>query len=324
MKRDVTFDIMKGLGILLVIIGHTNDIPYIVNNFIFSFHMPLFFLLSGYFYSPQKNNILIKKMQKRLLVPYIFTGFIIILLNIIIATNSKNYDLIWRSIIAVFYGTGSKHTSLYWGDMPYIGPIWFLLALFWAKLVWNFIIRTNANLKINLTIALIVSFFSTLIDRYYINLPFGFLPGMSAIIFIAIGHEIKNYEPPFWMIVILLGCWGVCIFHSQLYMVRCWYGHYFLDIFGAIGGTLFVFYLSRLLNKKFIASTLSWFGINSMAILCFHTIDLQSGFIDAFPWYVTIPLRISLYSIVTWGLFKVNVIRKIYGINQCSIYIKDA
>lgn len=320
MKRDVTFDIMKGLGILLVIIGHTNDIPYILNNFICSFHMPLFFLLSGYFYSPQKNNILIKKNAKRLLSPYVFTGFIIIFLNIVIATNSNNYNLIWKSIIAVLYGTGSKHTSLYWGDMPYIGPIWFLLALFWAKLIWNYIVKINAKSDVKLIVALLISFLATLLDRYFINLPFSFLPGLSAIIFIAIGQEIKNYKLPIWTKVFLLGCWGVCIFHSQLYMVRCWYGHYFLDILGALGGTLFFFYLSRFTKMRFIASALSWFGINSMAILCFHTIDLQCGFIDSFPWYVTIPVRIIIYSVVTLGLFKVGFIRKIYGINQCSIY----
>lgn len=41
-------DIAKGLAIILVIIGHTAPFGSIARNTIFSFHMPLFFLLSGY------------------------------------------------------------------------------------------------------------------------------------------------------------------------------------------------------------------------------------------------------------------------------------
>ena len=49
-KRVTYIDIAKGLAILCVIIGHTTqyiDIG-IINPFVFSFHMPLFFVLSGW------------------------------------------------------------------------------------------------------------------------------------------------------------------------------------------------------------------------------------------------------------------------------------
>ena len=42
-------DISKGIGILLVIIGHCVYIGGSIHNWIFSFHMPLFFILSGMF-----------------------------------------------------------------------------------------------------------------------------------------------------------------------------------------------------------------------------------------------------------------------------------
>lgn len=41
-KRESTIDIMKGIGILLVIAGHTN-LDNISKHVIMSFHMPLFF-----------------------------------------------------------------------------------------------------------------------------------------------------------------------------------------------------------------------------------------------------------------------------------------
>lgn len=47
-QRDYTIDIMKGITILLMIYAHISDTE-IINRIIFSFHMPLFFVLGGYF-----------------------------------------------------------------------------------------------------------------------------------------------------------------------------------------------------------------------------------------------------------------------------------
>lgn len=56
--RDATFDVMKGVAILLVIVGHLHQSADVGDLFvykaikrcIFSFHMPLFFILAGYFF----------------------------------------------------------------------------------------------------------------------------------------------------------------------------------------------------------------------------------------------------------------------------------
>lgn len=48
-KRDITFDIMKGVAILAMIAGHC-FIPLKLHHFIYIWHMPLFFMVSGYFF----------------------------------------------------------------------------------------------------------------------------------------------------------------------------------------------------------------------------------------------------------------------------------
>ena len=45
--RNETIDIMKGIGIILVIIGHMQD-SFCIHKFIFSFHMPLFLLATSF------------------------------------------------------------------------------------------------------------------------------------------------------------------------------------------------------------------------------------------------------------------------------------
>lgn len=79
-KRDNTFDVAKGLGIILMMLCH-----YVLDNniIIYSFHMPMFFFISGYFHKPfvrldnfkqyTINNI------KRLLLPYVVTMVMLIM-----------------------------------------------------------------------------------------------------------------------------------------------------------------------------------------------------------------------------------------------------
>ena len=45
--REVLYDVIKGIGIILMVIGHTCGQP--LYNWIYSFHMPLFFIISGLF-----------------------------------------------------------------------------------------------------------------------------------------------------------------------------------------------------------------------------------------------------------------------------------
>ena len=48
MNRNENVSLAKGLGIILMVLGHTG-FSYYGNGFIYMFHMPLFFFLSGYF-----------------------------------------------------------------------------------------------------------------------------------------------------------------------------------------------------------------------------------------------------------------------------------
>ena len=51
-ERIAWIDAAKGIGILLVVLGHTFNIPVWLHNWIYSFHMPLFFLLAGLIIRP--------------------------------------------------------------------------------------------------------------------------------------------------------------------------------------------------------------------------------------------------------------------------------
>jgi fucose 4-O-acetylase-like acetyltransferase len=78
MTRDKSPDAIKGLCIILMVFGHTTYVGSLINllstinNFIYTFHMPLFLIVSGYFFnsnSDLKNRAI--KVILRIGVPYV-------------------------------------------------------------------------------------------------------------------------------------------------------------------------------------------------------------------------------------------------------------
>lgn len=71
-------DLTKGIAIFLMVCGHTS-IPLSISNWIWSFHMPLFFIISGILFNATKYpnfNLFIKKRGKTLIIPYINAPFL--------------------------------------------------------------------------------------------------------------------------------------------------------------------------------------------------------------------------------------------------------
>lgn len=74
MKRENWLDVAKGIGIILVIIGHSGA-PRAIVKFIYGFHMPLFFIIAGYLYDAEKwksrgIKSLIHKRFNNYILPY--------------------------------------------------------------------------------------------------------------------------------------------------------------------------------------------------------------------------------------------------------------
>lgn len=61
--RQTDIDIARALGIILVVLGHTRMLPSLVIKYIYGFHMPLFFTITGYlYYSPSSFSVAIKNI----------------------------------------------------------------------------------------------------------------------------------------------------------------------------------------------------------------------------------------------------------------------
>ena len=79
MERLSYVDSLKGIGILLVVMGHLLSpgelyLQSTVKQFVYSFHMPLFFFLSGLVYGLSRlsnSKVFLAKKITSLLIPYL-------------------------------------------------------------------------------------------------------------------------------------------------------------------------------------------------------------------------------------------------------------
>ena len=138
-QRIIWIDYAKAVAIFLVVLGHSfkplGGADLEVKNFIYSFHMPVFFFLSGYLY--KKSDIVfggyLKKNVRSLVFPYVLLNLLaaIIVLPVLLLTN--NYEIIVDSTTDMLIGAGHS----------FAGPAWFLLCLFWTKIISYFAFRSK-------------------------------------------------------------------------------------------------------------------------------------------------------------------------------------
>lgn len=272
-KRNIALDITKGIAILLVIVGHCGKIPYMpFRHLIFTFHMPLFFLVSGYFYKQRSLKKTLLKDIVHLGVPYVVTCIAILLFYLLSWVKTGNSKPFYYYASASLWGNGTEHTCRFLGDSPIIGAIWFLPALLVCKNTYNLLPS-----KSRLLFSSVIFVLATVIGRYLIFIPFSVLSGLSAIVFYAIGDffkGIKRIPLAYWIIGII--CWVMSFKYSRINLVQPRLDLYFVDVIGATTMSLLVYCISKSISKiPIISSSLSWVGKSSLLILCFHLIDLD-------------------------------------------------
>lgn len=169
-------DNLKAIGILAVILGHIAS-PF--GAFIFSWHMPLFFILAGFFikYELSTKEFIIKDF-KRLMIPYFIFALVGLALETIkrIALHRENLDYL-HEIQGIFI----------WMDIPslmntYGFVLWFLPALFFGR-VFLFLINKQV-ISILIQSIIILLLFSL---SFFVNLPFEIDNALNAVLFIFTG-----------------------------------------------------------------------------------------------------------------------------------------
>lgn len=292
MQRELKYDIAKGIAIILVIVGHGHCISHLTSSFIYSFHMPLFFIIAGVFYHERGIKESVRKDFRRLMVPYfVFAALAAMRFSMSNGVLQGDTQAIIDSIVAMCWMSGSEHHSLLFSDIPKVGAIWFLPTLFVCKNLYNILLRRVTNDRRKLMLVCILTSIAGVAGDNLVNLPFGILTGCGALVFYMAGNMLKTYKPTNAILAIGGGIWLACIFKSYLSMATNRYGCYPLDVIGAVAATILTVRFSDKIGKSRVGEYLAWMGRNSMVVLCMHFVTIL----------VDPNTRMGVHDVLTWN-----------------------
>jgi fucose 4-O-acetylase-like acetyltransferase len=282
---------LKCIGIIAVILGHISS-PY--GGFIFSWHMPLFFLLSGFFIKTECGPVdFFNKEFKRLIVPYfIFSLFALIMETIkrvLLDRAPLNFN---DEFVGVFIWMDM--------DMPitsYAFVLWFLPALFVARYITYIILKYIKNILIQAFIVL--SLFSI---SFTVQLPFAIDNGLNALLFVWFGYylygEGKNIWPVSFVVLSLIYLfYGV----PELNMALKNYDQIVLNILWSVSiASLLMLSVSKVKNIYWL---INLWGANTLILFTLHpyTNNISVVLLERFghpEWYFKLLLSLSMLQLV--------------------------
>lgn len=298
MPRDTKIDTLKFLLIFLVVLGHLSyhDYGLGINKLIYSFHMPLFVFLSGYFTKSEQENGVEDHRKKhakwavRILLIYLCAQAGHALLTLLLGGS-----LSWKMLI-----------------YPQLA-LWYLLCLvYWRVAVWTLFRNTDDRVLFVLSVFLsILSGIVPLNEELSFQRAFAFFPFFIAgFLFRKLGLMRWLDSVPVWKAIALS---AFCLVAARLipryYMPKFQYDT-FLDftircVQTAVGFVLCLalFRLSRLINLTRLAQ---W-GAYTLWIYIGHTYLIR----------LNIPKLLEGRFHITFNLFEALVLSTVY----CGIFI---
>ena len=280
-KRARYIDEAKGLGILCIVFLHYENgvIPGEANTFIGSFMITIFYIVAGWVMAmkgtAEPTRILAKKRFRSLGIPYLYWTGIILAFDIILWAFGY-YDN--------YFIAREAYKSLV---LRGIGTLWFLPALFFGEITWNWLSRHSPYLWILVLVAIVGyqyeynAFFASRISSLWniVKAPFYTLnSACTALICVAFGNGAYIVFRRFGLVDRKFGSFfmGLCMclvaYFSANYL-GCLLGplaNIFWGLFAPIIGPIgFILVLYALQNSKML-DYFDYWGRNSLSLMVTH------------------------------------------------------
>lgn len=236
-RRIIWIDWAKSVCMFLVVLGHCHIQPsqQLITQVIYSFHIPLFFFLSGLLCPKIFSLTSLIKDIRFIIVPYFIYGILQIVIHaLLIGEISLHY--LQHNI-----------SKLCIGFDPSIGAIWFLPALFICKQLFHLLQWAEQKSIITQFIILIISLCSAYFIPQSHNLPFFADSALIGLPFFLVGSKCfvlldeEKINNPIKIILVTIILFALTIILSKyngfVSIAICDYGNYFLlFILNAITG----------------------------------------------------------------------------------------
>ena len=270
MNRKTYIDYMRAFAILLVIAGHANAFNDPVKNWIYSFHMPLFFIISGLTLSEKKLSLkIVEKKVRVLLVPYIVWGLLY-------------SSLTPGNVVKICYGSYRSIASA--GSLT---SLWFLPTMFIAYFISQILIKIRKSV-LRLLFVMGVFLVGCYLPKIKEGYPWCLNIGFIAAAFIFAGYLIKELTDKRWSLGIMIagtmiGAAGTWMYHLNSVNVKS----YILMASGRIGnpawfvisslcGFIFIYFFSKIVEYYLPGNEIiSYLGQNTMTVFLINKPILQ-------------------------------------------------
>ncbi len=272
--RDMTVDILKGIFIIEMLIGHFT-IHAGLRAIIYSCHMVAFVFLSGYFYnSSRKFSDSLKKMVKSFLGPYLVFVVCALLLN------RNQWSIPWLKGELIKYFLGFSFAKNVLPGMASVGPVYFVLLLFAVRLLYMVIDKTVPNEFWKWSVTLLVSVFGVHLGQCGCWLPWSFDVALYCVIFYKLGlffrqkkivEYVKNHYPVYFL---LSPVWAYMIYAGGMEIAIRNYGQYGLVVIGSVTGILTIWIFADYIagHTLGVRAILNELGKDSIYLIIIHTL----------------------------------------------------
>ena len=196
-SREEWIDYLRGTGIILMLIGHA-EIWTPLNRWIYSFHMPLFFILSGYLFNKEKwLQIGYKKFAaarfKNFIIPYFIwcaICFIINLPSLYITYRDDDF------LVALMQNIGWIITSVRKDGLflpQNCTPLWFLTCIFLSQMVFFWLVKCHCVLQCMISALFIAINYGMSLKKMPV-LPWHLEISLIGSVFMLAGHSIRKWN----------------------------------------------------------------------------------------------------------------------------------
>jgi len=281
-KRIEWVDVAKGIGIILVVLGHNKAPGYIIN-FIYAFHMPLFFFMSGLLNNPTRYTNAFHFFRSKfvkLIIPYMVFNAVTYLYWVFIDKPPRTYENIIIPLKGMLYGVGTD------GWLLHNNALWFLTCLFLIEVIFYIITRISKNYWIIFLLLLISGVIGAYIVDFNPRLPWGLDVAFTGVVFYGIGYLFKTIRDgklmqfrPQSVLLALVPLTYILVFsffnHGNSFIVDMNSGNYGKIPFfylAAFSGIVLVVVVSKFLTNS---ATLTYLGKNSLIIFGLHILAIK-------------------------------------------------
>lgn len=299
---NIVISIMKGIAIILMVMGHA-EVPDLLSNFIYIFHMPLFFIAAGYFFSRKHLDNpweFCARRFKGLYIPFLKWTVVFLLLHNLwfeIGILNEEYGN-WEggvthpySLNVFFHRLFLAVTSMSGYDEFLTGAFWFFRGLLVASILFLILARlVDGRRGLSMTrIALMVCILAFAFNAFRLGfgfristIPNGGLRETWGLFFFGLGVLYRQFEQRigdrWWLSLISLAILGTgAAFHTcgmnntgqPINLLT-------LPLTGSAGWILTHHVATILANKdNAIRNTLVFIGNNTLYVFIFHIISFK-------------------------------------------------